>query len=310
MSYFAIIADAGCDLSEEFQQQYDIRIVNGHLIFPGGVEMLSFLKWEKISREQFYKDLKNNPTAYSTSPANVEEFAAAFEAEAAQGHDILAMALSSGISGTYNFMCSARKIVLEKYPDVNIRCIDTLRYGPGFGLLTIHASMQRSAGKTLDETAEYIEANRSRFHQAGYMDDLAFVAKKGRLTHAKAFFGMLAGIKAIGECDSNGLTTVLTKVKGTKLALDVLIDYMANTITEPEKQIIFIAQTNRLPQAEIYKKMIEDTFHPKAVYINDVFPACGINIGPGLMSSYYMGKEISHDLSVERAILEKAAKGE
>ena len=44
MSYFAIIADAGCDLSEEFQQQYDIRIVNGHLIFPGGVEMLSFLK--------------------------------------------------------------------------------------------------------------------------------------------------------------------------------------------------------------------------------------------------------------------------
>ncbi|HZK45551.1 MAG TPA: DegV family protein, partial [Clostridia bacterium] len=258
----------------------------------------------------FYKDLKNNPTAYSTSPANVEEFAAAFEAEAAQGHDILAMALSSGISGTYNFMCSARKIVLEKYPDVNIRCIDTLRYGPGFGLLTIHASMQRSAGKTLDETAEYIEANRSRFHQAGYMDDLAFVAKKGRLTHAKAFFGMLAGIKAIGECDSNGLTTVLTKVKGTKLALDVLIDYMANTITEPEEQIIFIAQTNRLPQAEIYKKMIEDTFHPKAVYINDVFPACGINIGPGLMSSYYMGKEISHDLSVERAILEKAAKGE
>ena len=158
--------------------------------------------------------------------------------------------------------------------------------------------MQRSAGKTLDETAEYIEANRSRFHQAGYMDDLAFVAKKGRLTHAKAFFGMLAGIKAIGECDSNGLTTVLTKVKGTKLALDVLIDYMANTITEPEEQIIFIAQTNRLPQAEIYKKMIEDTFHPKAVYINDVFPACGINIGPGLMSSYYMGKEISHDLSL------------
>ena len=50
----------------------------------------------------------------------MEEFAAAFEAEAAQGHDILAMALSSGISGTYNFMCSARKIVLEKY---HARCV-------------------------------------------------------------------------------------------------------------------------------------------------------------------------------------------
>lgn len=53
MSYFAIIADAGCDLSEEFQQQYDIRIVNGHLIFPGGVEMLSFLKWERYQESSF-----------------------------------------------------------------------------------------------------------------------------------------------------------------------------------------------------------------------------------------------------------------
>ena len=53
MSYFAIIADAGCDLSEEFQQQYDIRIVNGHLIFPGGVEMLSFLNGKRYQESSF-----------------------------------------------------------------------------------------------------------------------------------------------------------------------------------------------------------------------------------------------------------------
>ena len=148
MSDFVILADATCDLNEDFQREYDIKIVNTHIVFPDGVDMPSFLSWDKISREQFYKELKSNPTAYTTSPANVEEFSAAFEKYASQGKDILAITISSGISGSYNFMCSAQKIISEKYPDIKIRCIDSLRYGPGFGLLVIHAAMQRSFSTT------------------------------------------------------------------------------------------------------------------------------------------------------------------
>ena len=51
--------------------------------------------------------------------------------------------------------------------------------------------------------------------------------------------------------------------------------------------------------------MIEDKFHPKAVCINDVYPFCGINVGPGLMAAYYVGKPISDDLSAERALIEQ-----
>jgi fatty acid-binding protein DegV len=62
--------------------------------------------------------------------------------------------------------------------------------------------------------------------------------------------------------------------------------------------------------AELYKQMIEEKFHPKAVFINGVHPACGINVGPGLMAAYYMGKPISKELNVERAIIESLSKGE
>ena len=126
------------------------------------------------------------------------------------------------------------------------------------------------------------------------------------MTIAKAFFGTLAGIKPIGEFDYNGLTTIVGKVKGAKLAYSVLMDYIAQTIEKPEEQTIFIAQTSRMPQAEVYKQMIIDRFHPKEIFINDVFPSCGINIGPGLMAAYYIGKPISKDLSEEKAIIEKA----
>ena len=214
------------------------------------------------------------------------------------------MTISSGISGAYDFALQAKDIICEKY-GVKVSVIDTLRFGPGFGLMAIYASQLREQGKSMEEVAQWLEENKNRFHQAGWHDDLSFVAKKGRLTHAKAFFGTLAGVKPIGEFDYNGLTTVIGKAKGARAAYALLLDYIEKTVEDPEGQIFFIAQTNRLPQAEEYKKMIEEKFRPKAVYIKDVFPSCGINIGPGLMAAYYVGKPISKDLSFEKDLLNK-----
>ena len=305
MKSFIILADATCDLSEEFQKEYDIGVIPGHIALPDGTEIPAFLKWEKYSREDFYASLKKNPNGYSTSPANVAEFSAAMEPYAAENVGVLLLTISSGISGAFNFASQAREELLQKYPSAEIRIVDSMRFGPGFGLMAVWASMLRAQGKTLAETTQWLEDNKNRFHQAGWLDDLSFVAKKGRITQPKAFFGTLAGVKPIGEFDYNGLTTILGKVKGAKTAYSVLLGYMEATIENPEDQIIFIAQTNRLPQAMEYKKMIEEKFHPKAVFINDVFPSCGINIGPGLMAAYYMGKPISRDLSEERALFDK-----
>lgn len=302
---FILMADAGCDLSAELQEQYDIKIINGHLVLPGKGDVPSFMKWEDISRDQFYTELKKNPNDYATAPPNLTEYEKIFESYVKDNKAVICVTISSAISGSLDFATAARKNVLARYPDAKIKLIDSLRFGPGFGLMLVHASILRSEGKSFEEVSDYLEQNRNRFHQAGWLDDLSFVAKKGRITHPKAFFGTLAGIKPIGEFDSGGLTTVLGKAKGAKAAYSVLLKYIEATIEDPEEQYIFIAQTSRYPQAEQYKKMIEDKFRPKAVYIIDVYPFCGINIGPGLMAAYYMGKPISEDLSAERALIEQ-----
>lgn len=304
MKDFVILADAGCDLSAAFQEKYDIKVILGHLVLPVKGDVPAFMKWEDITSEQFYADLKKNPNDYATSPANVAEYENAFEQYVKDGKAILCVTISGSMSGSFGFATTARKNILQRYPDAQIRIIDSMRFGPGFGLMLVHASELRSQGKAFDEVAVYLEENKNRFHQAGWLDDLSFVAKKGRITHPKAFFGTLAGIKPIGEFDSGGMTTVLGKAKGAKAAYAVLMKYIEATIENPQDQIIFIAQTNRLPQAQAYKKMIEERFRPKAVYINDVFPFCGINVGPGLMAAYYLGKPISDDLSTERALIE------
>lgn len=310
MGKYVIMADTTCDLPEEFQRQYDIKILPGHLVFPGKQDIPAFLKWDTISREEFYSKLKSEPASFSTAPPNIAEYAAAFEGYIKEGYDVLCLTISSAISGSYNFALAAKREVEEKHPDSVIELVDTLRFGPAIGLMAVHASVLRESGKSVKEVAEFLNGKKNCYHQAGWLDDLSFVAKKGRITHAKAFLGTLAGVKPIGEFDQSGLTTVLAKAKGAKAAYPVLLKYIRETIVDPENQIIFIAQSNRLEQAKKYKQMIEENIRPKAVFIHDVFPSCGINVGPGLMAAYYIGTPISQDLAWEKKLLNDALNGE
>lgn len=302
---FVIIVDAASDLQEDLRQKYDIRIVASHVTLPDRREIEFTNKWEPFTRDEFYAELKKNPDGFQTAPGNAAAFKAAFQEALSEGKGVLAIAISTGISGTYNFMQQAKKEILQERPDAEIDIVDSLRFSVGFGILAIHASKLRAAGKTLRETYDEIEAVKNTVHQCGWLDDLSFVAKKGRLTHAKAFFGSIAGVKPIGEFDYNGLTTIIGKARGAKQAYAALLNYMEKTAVDLEHQDVLIAQTSRLPQAQEYKRMIEERFHPASVTIVDIFPPCGVNIGPGLMGAYYFGKPISKGLVEERAIMDE-----
>lgn len=310
MNPFVILTDTTCDLPEAFQKDYEIEVIPGHIVLPSKEDIPAFLKWERFEQKEFYEKLKSDPNGFATAPPNIAECAAAMERFVAQGEGVLMLTISSGISGSYNFACAAKEVVLEKHPDAVIEIVDTLRFGAAIGLLALYASCLRRDGKTLTETAATLESFKNQVHQAGWLDDLSFVAKKGRLTHAKAFLGTLAGVKSIGEFDYNGLTTVIGKIKGAKTAYTVLLNYIEKTVIDPENQIFFISQSNRMDAAMTYKDLLQERFHPKEIHILDVFPSCGINIGPGLMAVYYRGKPISTDLSEERRIIEQIVNGD
>ena len=302
---FVILADPTCDISDRINAEFDVAMIPGHFVTSDGVEHVSISNWGSMDRDEFYKSLRKAPNDFQTSPPNVEECYKEFEKHVLNGKGILALCISTALSGTFSFMEKAKAQILEKYPDAEIYVLDSMRFGPSVGLMAVYASNLRKEGKSLKDTYEWLDANKNHFHQTGWMDDLSYVAKKGRISHAKAFFGSIVGVKPIGEFDYSGMTTVIGKGKGEKQTFQILIEYMAANIIDPENQIIFIATSNRHPQAEIYKNMIEERFHPKAIYINDVFPNDGINIGPGLMAAYYFGKPISQGLIEETELIKQ-----
>jgi fatty acid-binding protein DegV len=136
----------------------------------------------------------------------------------------------------------------------------------------------------------------------GTMDDLFFVASKGRISHPKAFLGTLVGVKPMGDFDADGMATVMAKVKGYDKAYKVIVEYVGKTIVDAEEQIVIVAHTLRETQAKTLAGLIAERIRPKEVIISDVYPASGVNIGPGLLAAYYFGDQIT-DLARENAIM-------
>lgn len=305
MSKFAIICDVTCDLNKELQEKYNIRALDAHYKTPDGVEHTANCHWE--SQEEaiaFYHDLKKNPNGYTTAPISPAEVKVVFEEYVANGvTEILCITISTGLSGTFNFFNAAKDEVVAAHPEMNIKVVDSLRYSTALGAIAIKASQLRDEGKSLEEVYAWVEENKNCYHQMGWLDDLSFLAKKGRLNNFKAFMGQLVGVKPLGEINHNGLTTVIGKAKGAKNAYAAILAYMEKTIVDPEHQIIYIAQTNRISFANEFKVMVEEKFHPAEIIMTDVHAMNGINIGPGLMAAYYFGKPTSEDLSEETAIM-------
>ena len=305
---FVILSDSACDLTKELRERFNVEYVMGHMTLPDGTERRTTLEWDFTTPEQFYKDVKAkknfNPetkqSLYTTAPASIDEFKEEYKKYLDKDQDLLVITISTGLSATFNFAKKAADELKEEYPSRKIIVIDSLRYSTGLGLLVIHAAQKREEGLNLEEVAAWVEENKSKCHQMGFLDDLSFVAMKGRISKPKAFMGQMIGIKPLAEFSYEGLPSVLGKVKGDAQFYDACLAYIEKTIRDPKDQIIFIAETAREKQALELKKRIEEKFAPKEVIVNTVHPQNGINIGPGLCAAYYFGTEISKDLSIEK----------
>ncbi len=306
MENFVIITDTGCDLSKDLRERFGIAdILHGVLYCPDGSEKRADLDWTEMTADAFFSSMNSKKNIYRTSAPTLGETEEVFEKYLKEGKDILSVSLCSSLSCTYENCVNVAKALTEKYPERKIVCVDSLRYSTALALLLAMAAQKKNAGATLEETAAYIEAIKHNVHQMGFMDDLFFLCRTGRISNVKAFFGSLVGVNPLADFNRKGLSEVLGKAKGKKTAIEKTVTYIEKTIINPEEQIIFVAHSNRLPYAELLAQRIQEKFNPKEIVLTDVGMACGASIGPGLCAAFYYGAPISESGETEKALMEE-----
>lgn len=304
---FAIITDIGGDFTRDIIKQYGLEETTAStIVWPDGTEKPADLYWETIYPDEFFSLMsvkKNNFYSSVSSPQTITDRLSAL---AEQGRNIIVITISSTMSGGFSVFTVVAKEIMEKYPNVKVEVIDSLRYGPAISLIAIEASLCRDKNMSFEETVVYLKDFRKRIHQCGTLDDLYFLARKGRISKGVAFMGSMVGIKPIADlCNETGQSSVIGKARGYTQLFKIFPKYVQRTVGDYRNKVFVVAHSGREKQALEMKKIIEETFKPKHLIFISIGQSTGCNVGPGLAAVFYAGDEqVSEYCVKEKAILE------
>ncbi|MGN0419173.1 MAG: DegV family protein [Acetatifactor sp.] len=286
---FQIVTDSTADLPKEYVREHGIDVVSLSYIMDG----VTYGKELEMDTKEFYDRMRagNMPTTSQVNPEEAREF---LEKCLEKNTEILYLAFSSGLSGTYSSACIAAEELREEHPEANIIVIDTLSASLGEGLVVHKAVRLRDEGRSLEETAEWIRTHLKNFVHIFTVDDLFHLHRGGRVSKAAAVLGTLVSVKPKLHVDDEGHLILIDKVRGRKKALKALVDYMAEKMgtweQENREDTIMISHGDALEDAEFVRALIREQFGIENCVIEYVGPTIGAHSGPGTIALFFMGE--------------------
>ena len=272
MSDFILSCCSTADLSAEHFAARNIKYICFHFEVDG--KNMPDDLGQSVPFKEFYQMMRDGAMT-KTSQVGVGEYEDFFEGFLKEGLDILHVALSSGISGTFNSAVLAAQDLRERYPDRKIYIIDSLAASSGFGLLMDKLADLRDSGMGIDELREWAETNKLKCNHWFFTTDLTYLIRGGRVSKAAGMIGQLLNICPL-------LNVAIVK-KMKELAEDGT-DYSGKC---------FISQSDCYEDARAVADEIEKAF-PKLngkVEIFNIGTTIGSHTGPGTVALFFWGAE-------------------
>lgn len=296
MENYVLSCCSTADLSATHMQARNLSYVCFHYQLDG-VEYIDDLG-QTMSFDQFYAAMENGADT-KTAQVNVDEYMEYFKAFLEQGKDVLHVALSSGISGSYNSACIAAQELREQYPDRKLYVVDSLNASSGFGLLMDRLADLRDQGMGIDELYAWVEENKKYCQAWFFSTDLTFFVKGGRVSKVSGWFGTALKICPLLRIDAEGKLIPRKKIRGKQAVIEKIVDTMQE-LAEGGLNYngkAYISHSACYEDAEKVAELIEVRFAALngRVLINNVGTTIGSHTGPGTVALFFWGKDRSQD---------------
>lgn len=291
MSTFAILVDSTADMGMDLLEKYNIDYAPMNYTMDDR-EYPALLDWSVHSAKEFY-DFMRNGIVIKTTQVPVPVFEEKFEKYLKEGKDVIYISCSSALSGSYKTALPIAEQMMAKYPGRTVKCVDSLISSLGQADLAIVASAERAKGKGAAEVAEYLTSIRLTRHQYATVDDLEYLRRCGRVSATSAFFGNFFGIHPLIISDAIGQNYAIRKIKGAKNVIPELVQEVVKNTVSPETQTLYISHADNEAQANALRDAILKEAVFKDSYISTIGPIVGASVGPGTVSCYVIGKEVT-----------------
>lgn len=271
----AILVDSGTDVPEEIVTQENMYMIPLKIIYKDK----EYTDKIDITAEEIYQKLPIEIP--STSLPDGEAITKIFDKIKADGYEkVLAITISSGLSGTFNVV----RLIGEQYKGLETFVLDTKNIGIGAGFQAIRAAELLREGAdwaTLtQQLRDEVVKNKVFFNVA----TLEYLQKGGRIGLVASLLGTALKLNPIISCNAEGIYHTVAKARGRKKSLDKTIDLVKQFVGEHKKFNIAVAHGDALADAESMKQRLAEVFpRVSKIYFGQISPALVVHTGPGLL---------------------------
>lgn len=274
----AIITDSSAYLPDTLVEELGIHVVPLKLhwdedTFRDGVD---------IRAEAFYARLADSETIPTTSQTTVGEFEGIFKTLLDQDYAVLAILISSGISGTVDSALQAKK----SFPDAPLVVVDSRLVSMALGFMVMAAARAAAQGASLEDCQALTEEIYPKIGVYFTVDTLKYLNKGGRINTAKRVLGSALNIKPIMEI-RDGKIELVESVRSRKKAIARLLELVSRDIDGCES--VRISTFHAAAEVDNLALMAQavERFNPVEKVTTHVSPVVGTHTGPGTLSIAY-----------------------
>lgn len=281
---FIILTDSSCDLPDSYLRENEIITVQLSFTLDGQTYHCN-----EMEPEEFYQRVRAGAMPI-TAQVNVEDARRLLEPLLQEGRDVLYIAFSSALSGTFHSGQVAVAELCKKYPERSLVIIDSLCASLGQGLLVHKANLLRREGKSIDEVAQWTRDNLMRVAHYVTVDDLMHLHRGGRVSKASAVVGSMLSVKPLIHMNNEGKLVVIDKMRGRKQALHKMVDLLADAVGDTENDVCFISHSDCVEDAAYVSGLVRERYGIRQFQINFIGPVIGAHTGAGTVAVFLMAE--------------------
>lgn len=284
MGNIRIVTDSTADIPLEIRERLNIKMVPLKVHF--GNE--AFLDAVTIGADDFYAKLGTASALPTTSQPSPVDFMHVYQ-EILQDDpqaSIISIHLSAALSGTYQSAVLACSL-LEGEGEADITVIDSKSASYGIGVLVVMAAEMALAGSSKADIVTRIEQKMAERRLYFVVDTLEYLQRGGRIGKAAALFGSILNIKPILTVDGEGVVAPVDKVRGSKKAMQRIIELLKRDFNNEPVAITVAYSYNRQPAEEL-RALVEANFDVKHVSYTTIGAVIGTHVGPGTAAVFML----------------------
>ena len=287
MKDYLLFMDVSGDVDRSYIELGKVKLLPMEFVINGEVYTYTD-DADGMDAVQFY-DFVREKAPMSTTQISPSKWVEFFEPYAEKGQSLLCLCLSSGLSSSYNSATLACQELKEKYPDVDIIPIDSLRATGIEGLICERMIENKDKGMSIKENYDDLVEFRTKTFACAYVDDLDSLKRGGRISKAVAFVGGLLGIKPLIQFLPNGTLDMWGKQRGYKPSMSKMVEYYLERADVEHKHTVYITHANDIDYANELEERIKAVSPLAEIKIRILSPIIGVHLGTSAMVLAFVG---------------------